>query len=83
MMRLTRLKAALFAASAIALGSCMSEQITGPSSEPALRTDVTATAGPVIVINEILADPSAVADASGEWFEIHNAGDAPQDLIGW
>ncbi|MBW3571744.1 MAG: DNA/RNA non-specific endonuclease [Gemmatimonadetes bacterium] len=37
----------------------------------------------VLVINEILADPRAVADAAGEWFEVHNAGTAAVDLQGW
>jgi hypothetical protein len=35
---------------------------------------VSALAGK-IVINEIMADPSAVTDASGEWFEVHNRAD--------
>ena len=36
-----------------------------------------------LVINEILADPSAVLDADGEWFEVHNPGAAPVDVQGW
>jgi DNA/RNA endonuclease G (NUC1) len=38
---------------------------------------------PLLVINEIMANPDVVADASGEWFEIHNAGLQPVDLSGW
>jgi DNA/RNA endonuclease G (NUC1) len=34
-------------------------------------------------INEVMADPSAVADSAGEWFEVWNPGDAPIDLKGW
>ncbi|WP_420126634.1 DNA/RNA non-specific endonuclease [Longimicrobium sp.] len=36
-----------------------------------------------LVINEVLADPSAVLDASGEWFEVHNRGTTAVDLSGW
>jgi endonuclease G len=36
-----------------------------------------------LVINEVLADPSAVLDASGEWFEVHNRGTTAADLSGW
>jgi DNA/RNA endonuclease G (NUC1) len=41
-----------------------------------------ATTGSV-VINEILADPRAVADANGEWFEVHNRGTTAVNLQGW
>lgn len=30
-----------------------------------------------------MADPSAVADADGEWFEVHNRGSASVSLQGW
>lgn len=36
-----------------------------------------------IVINEILQNPSKVADQKGEWFELYNAGDSEVDLSGW
>lgn len=36
-----------------------------------------------IVINEVMADPNAVADTYGEWIEIHNRGAAAVDLQGW
>lgn len=42
-----------------------------------------ALVGPVLVINEVMADPSAVADDNGEWIEVHNAGDAAVNLQGW
>lgn len=42
-----------------------------------------AMAGPLLVINEVLADPSAVTDDNGEWIEVHNAGDAAINLQGW
>jgi endonuclease G len=36
-----------------------------------------------VVINEVLADPRAVLDAAGEWFEVHNRATTPVDLAGW
>jgi hypothetical protein len=36
-----------------------------------------------LVINEIHVAPAAVADASGEWFELYNAAGVPVDLQGW
>jgi predicted extracellular nuclease len=36
-----------------------------------------------VVINEILQNPSAVADSAGEWFEIYNPGGSPVDIDGW
>ncbi len=38
---------------------------------------------PRIVITEIMANPTAVPDADGEWFEVYNIGAAPVDLNGW
>jgi DNA/RNA endonuclease G (NUC1) len=36
-----------------------------------------------VVVNEILADPRAVLDANGEWFEVHNRGTTAVNLQGW
>jgi len=36
-----------------------------------------------VVINEVMADPSAVLDADGEWFEVHNRGSAAVSIQGW
>lgn len=36
-----------------------------------------------IVINEVLANPAAVLDSVGEWFEIINVTSAPVSLQGW
>jgi predicted extracellular nuclease len=38
---------------------------------------------PPLVINEIIQNPSAVGDASGEWFEIYNPTANPVDIDGW
>ena len=36
-----------------------------------------------LVINEIMVDPDAVGDTSGEWFELHNTGSTAIDLSGY
>ncbi|MFX0557711.1 lamin tail domain-containing protein [Maribacter sp. CXY002] len=38
---------------------------------------------PFIVINEIMQNPSAVADSAGEWFELYNAETTDIDINGW
>ncbi|HEX2208365.1 MAG TPA: lamin tail domain-containing protein [Longimicrobium sp.] len=59
------------------LAACADSAITpaGPS--------LSVSAGPQIVINEVMADPSKVADENGEWVEIHNWGNSPISLQGW
>lgn len=36
-----------------------------------------------VVINEVMADPSLVADSAGEWVELFNTSDRSIDLRGW
>ncbi|HEX2076525.1 MAG TPA: lamin tail domain-containing protein [Longimicrobium sp.] len=43
----------------------------------------TVSAGPQVVINEVMADPSKVTDENGEWIEIHNWGGSSLNLQGW
>ena len=69
-------RAVLPAAIALALAACADG--IGPAG-PTFN----AAAGPQVVINEVMADPSAVADDRGEWFEIHNWGATAVDLQGW
>ena len=40
-------------------------------------------AQPDLVISEVMANPRAVSDAEGEWFEVHNRGRAAVSLRGW
>lgn len=37
----------------------------------------------MMVITEIMADPNAVSDTVGEWFEIYNPGDVSMNINGW
>ena len=36
-----------------------------------------------LVLSEAMINPSAVDDADGEWFEVHNPGTTPVSLDGW
>lgn len=36
-----------------------------------------------IVVNEVMQNPGAVGDDSGEWFELYNAGEVDVDMVGW
>jgi len=36
-----------------------------------------------VVISEVMPDPIVVSDANGEWIELHNLADTPQDISGW
>jgi len=36
-----------------------------------------------LVINEIMQNPAAVPDSSGEWFELYNPGNSDVDVNGW
>ena len=44
---------------------------------------ISASAQASIIINEIMQNPSAVADAAGEWFELFNSGSTSVDIDGW
>lgn len=83
MPRLSRLALAFLP---LVLAAC-SEALRSPTGPApfapgdALSLAVSAYAGQ-IVINELMADPSAVSDADGEWLELHNRTDAPIDVGG-
>ncbi|VAV83791.1 Alkaline phosphatase [hydrothermal vent metagenome] len=36
-----------------------------------------------IIITEVMQNPAAVSDGSGEWFEVYNTTGAPIDMLGW
>ncbi|HEU0299095.1 MAG TPA: DNA/RNA non-specific endonuclease [Longimicrobium sp.] len=81
-MKHSPLRALGAAALALVLASCSSDLVTdAPSGTAGL--DVTITAGPSLVINEIMPNPGAVLDDLGEWFEIYNTGTTPVDLNGY
>lgn len=55
---------------------------SGPQPDNGPQPD-TGTPLPLVVVTEFLADPNAVSDGAGEWFELHNGGTVPVDLEGW
>ncbi len=62
-------------------GQCSIEIGWGCRGEPSLCGHL-ATYG-ALVITEVMADPDCVADAAGEWIEIHNASASALQVRGW
>lgn len=65
---------------------------TGPTPSPSAPGPSPSAPGPSfgvssyasqVVINEVMVDPNAVTDASGEWIEVHNRGASAVNLQGW
>lgn len=82
MLRIT-LNRGLAAAALILLAAC-TDTGTGPTAPVSPSPElVVSTYASQIVINEVMADPNAVLDASGEWLEVHNRGAASVNLQGW
>ena len=81
-MRLALARAARVTLLAFAALSCSSDRINSPhkSATASGLSFAEAAAIPPIVITEVMADPSKVADASGEWFELYNGGTTPVNL---
>ena len=63
--------------------SCYPESATAPDSFDLKPSFGVSTWAGSIVITEIMADPSAVLDAAGEWFEVYNAGTVDVNLQGF
>ncbi len=73
-MRIARPIPALAGLALAALGlACAERSTTAPLLTRATSAPA-AVLGSQLVINEFMADPSAVTDANGEWFEIYNRG---------
>lgn len=76
------MRLSLAVAASIALLTSCADQIPGPTPIHPVDRAADAT-GPLLVINEFLADPNAVGDDVGEWFEVHNAGGASANLLNY
>src|SRR5688572_18075930 len=74
------LAAVVIAAFAAACADNIPTAVLDPIHAP--RLAVTGAENPV-VINEVMADPSAVPDDRGEWIEVHNTGASSVSLQGW
>jgi DNA/RNA endonuclease G (NUC1) len=87
-----RIRSAAVVALALVAGSCSDYGVVSPIgrsggpkvTEAVALAEVSALEGPPqIIITELMPDPAAVPDASGEWFEVFNAGPTEVDLQGW
>lgn len=56
---------------------------SGDLGTPGTANDCSIEEEAVLVISEIMQNPSAVGDSSGEWLEIYNAGTSAVDINGW
>jgi beta-lactamase superfamily II metal-dependent hydrolase len=66
---------------AVTAGSILADTTLTPLEfRPSFSTDA---AAPALVINEVMANPSAVTDDAGEWIEVHNPRSTAIDLRGW
>lgn len=64
------------------LGASCADRTSAPL-EPNPAPLPSLSAAPPVIVNEVMADPSATGDDTGEWFEVHNRGSASVDLKGW
>lgn len=78
-----KLHPAAAAAALVALSACADLGRTPTTPEPPGVALTVSTYASQILINEVMADPSAVTDANGEWLEIHNTGGSAVNLQGW
>lgn len=79
-MRPTPIRAACAAALALLVVACTDtgSELLAPNAP---RRDV--VPGSNLIITEVMANPSEVADASGEWFEVYNPGPSSVNLKGY
>lgn len=68
-------------ASLFTLAACAEQLPT--QTDPVPIRNASAVSSPSVIINEFMANPSAVADNAGEWFEVHNYGTTAVNLQGW
>jgi DNA/RNA endonuclease G (NUC1) len=64
---------------AVVLTACSADRLTAPTLTPSGHASYSVTeTGPNLLIVELIADPSAVSDANGEWLKLYNPG--PTDV---
>jgi DNA/RNA endonuclease G (NUC1)/PKD repeat protein len=79
-MRPTTIRTALAVALGFVVVACSDtgSELLAPNTP---RHDV--APGSTLIITEVMSDPAKVADASGEWFEVYNAGASSIDMKGY
>ena len=77
----SRRTALLVSAAAASILLACSEVATTPTLlQPGAPSRTVSSLSGTLVINEFLADPNAVTDANGEWFEVYNRGTSAVNL---
>jgi DNA/RNA endonuclease G (NUC1)/uncharacterized protein YjdB len=75
------------AALAVLAAACTADWLSAPAApQPGSLTPLmngAAASAPLLIITEFMSDPSRVADAQGEWFEVFNGGEEAVDLQGY
>lgn len=56
---------------------------SAPTRAPSTPAPVPATSASSVVISEIMYNPSACSDSTGEWLELYNTGASAVDVAGW
>jgi beta-lactamase superfamily II metal-dependent hydrolase len=85
MIRWTRTISVLAVAAVAALAYACSESGPGQRllSPSGISSRVVGSGTQALVINEFMADPNAVTDANGEWFELYNPGSSAINIQGY
>ncbi|HEX6749217.1 MAG TPA: lamin tail domain-containing protein [Longimicrobium sp.] len=79
----SRLLVAASLGSGLLLSAC-TERFQSPGGpDPSGPNFTVSSYADQIVINEVMADPNAVTDTDGEWFEVTNRGTTAVDIQGW
>lgn len=68
---------------AVVLVGCADRIPTAVVPDPVSLPPAASVNGPTLVINEFMADPAAVSDDAGEWFEVHNRGTTSINLLNY
>ena len=82
-MRTRSIRLALWASALALLAAGCSDQATGLLSPRGPRFANATFPGSPLIISEVMPDPTKVADASGEWFEVYNTGSSTVNLKGY
>jgi competence protein ComEC len=82
-MRIVRPTLALAAVALVAIVPACADRSTTTAPQLVPISSHSSVLGAQLVINEFMADPNAVTDASGEWFEIYNRGTTAVNLLNY
>lgn len=75
-------RAGISAATSGAESVSASAQLGADAADGGKFNGATPAVAGALVITELMVDPKQLSDTAGEWFELHNPGDAPLDVAG-